>query len=173
MTVPDCATRETRRLGDLGRPFRTPFRICQEPIDLYSCHALKKRSRSPRDNNFFTDYRVINYRILGLWKLQHRTLKKKVTAKRSAWSSAKRRSRENAQVIALLRSVINKGFDALFFLLSFSIFHLTIIFFFDAGFHSRSVPCCTAGAECPKRSKVSSRQFFMKRFYGNCKFWKF
>ena len=32
MTVPDCATRETHGLGDLRRPFRTPFRICQEPI---------------------------------------------------------------------------------------------------------------------------------------------
>ena len=83
MTVPDCATRETRRLGDLGRPFRTPFRICQEPIDLYSCHALKKRSRSPRDNNFFTDYRVIKFKITADLDSENRNtvLWKKITAK--------------------------------------------------------------------------------------------
>ena len=50
--------------------------------------------------------------------------------------------------------VINKRSAALFFLHSFSIFHSTIIFFCDVGFHSRSVPCYTAGAECSKCSKV-------------------
>ena len=94
MTVPDCATKETHRLGDLGRPFRTPFRICQEPIDLYSCHALKKRSRSPRDNNFFTDYRVIKFKITAyldsenrntvLWKKNYRKIAPKITQYRKA-----------------------------------------------------------------------------------------
>ena len=70
MTVPDCATRETRRLG--GRPFRTPFRFCQEPIDFYSCHALKKRSRSQRDNNFFPDYRVIKFKITAYLDSENR-----------------------------------------------------------------------------------------------------
>ena len=50
--------------------------------------------------------------------------------------------------------VINKHFAAHFFLHFFSIFHPTNIFFFDVAFHSRSVPCCIAGAECSKCSKV-------------------
>ena len=83
MTVANCATRETRRLGDLGRPFRTPFWICQDPIDLYSCHASKKRSRSPRDNNFFTDYRVIKLKITAYLDSENRNtvLWEKIAAK--------------------------------------------------------------------------------------------
>ena len=63
-------------------------------IYLYSCHDLIKRIRSQRDTNWFTDYRVIKFKITAyldsenrntvLWKeklLQNRT---KITQYRKA-----------------------------------------------------------------------------------------
>ena len=55
---------------------------------MYSCHALKKRGKSPRDNNFFTDYRVIKIKITAdldsenrntvLWKKNYRKIAPKI-----------------------------------------------------------------------------------------------